>query len=107
MEGSTVVKVLVDREISKLKNIWEEGQKKGHLSNNWKLYADLSSELKTESEPEQEENEDMFQRNFIAHAGFHSRVVELRLRNDQLELKVRPGEWESVKRVLKAVVREQ
>jgi CRISPR-associated protein Csx1 len=106
MEGSTVVKVLVDREISKLKRIWEKGQEKGSLSSDWKLYADLLSE-KAESEPEQEENEGMFQRNFIAHAGFHSKVVELRLKNDQLELRVRPSEWEMVKKVLRTVVREQ
>ena len=106
MEGSTVVKVLVDREISKLKRIWEKGQEKGSLSSDWKLYADLLSE-KAESEPEQEESEDMFQRNFIAHAGFHSKVVELRLKNDQLELRVRPSEWEMVKKVLRTVVREQ
>jgi CRISPR-associated protein Csx1 len=106
MEGSTVVKVLVDREISKLKRIWEKGQEKGILSSDWKLYADLLSE-KAESEPEQEESEDMFRRNFIAHAGFHSKVVELRLKNDQLELRVRPSEWEMVKKVLRTVVREQ
>ena len=98
--------MLVDREISKLKKIWEKGQEKGSLSSDWKLYADLLSE-KAESEPEQEESEDMFQRNFIAHAGFHSKVVELRLKNDQLELRVRPSEWEMVKKVLRTVVREQ
>jgi len=103
LEGSKVVTILVDREISKLDN---KVRKSGNIINDWTLYADIlekpegKSLLSHRGSPSDMER---FKRDFIAHAGFHDEVVELRMRND-IELRVRPSEWERVKGALKEAV---
>jgi len=102
LEGSKVVTILVNREISKLEN----KQKSGHILNDWTLYADIleKPEEKSDEEPQRERRDmGIFKRDFIAHAGFYDEVVELRMRNE-LELRVRPSEWGRVKEALEEAV---
>lgn len=108
LDGSTIAKTLVNRELSKLSNLMDMGI----LTSDWKLYSDALREqegrrMKSGSEPQSGvESKEVFQRNFIAHAGFHDRVVELRMKEGRLEIRMRPEGWEEIKDILKKAVEE-
>jgi len=109
VRGSRVVKALVDVEISKLERLKESREEslQRFLTGSWKLYADVWRMLGFETgegEWESDEEFEMFKRHFIAHAGFHIGIVQLRLRDNQLELMVHPNKWDEVIKVLKKVV---
>jgi len=97
VEGSRVVKAVVDRELAKLKEVAEGGAEL--LRGGWRLYAEVLRDLK-----KGELGRGDFERDFIAHAGFHSGVVELRLADGGLEARVKSDEWGRVKKVLREVV---
>jgi CRISPR-associated protein Csx1 len=97
--GSRVVGELVNREISKLDYLeeqWRELQSSG-----WKRCSELRMGFGFEGGGGGE-----FKRDFIAHAGFHSEVIEIRLTEKRLEMKMRNDQWESVKQVLREVTYE-
>jgi CRISPR-associated protein Csx1 len=98
VKGSKVVDAIVGRELSKLDNL----EKERAVGANWRLYAEVLGEAK-----EGGRDEGVFKRDFIAHAGFHSEVIGLRLVDGGLEAKVRDGGWEKVKEVLREVVLEE
>jgi len=98
VKGSKVVDAIVGRELSKLDNV----EKERAVGANWRLYAEVLGEAK-----EGGRDEGAFRRDFIAHAGFHSEVIELRLADGGLEAKVRDGGWEKVKEVLREIVFEE
>ncbi|MEM1849450.1 MAG: TM1812 family CRISPR-associated protein [Thermofilaceae archaeon] len=89
VEGSRVVVKLVDRELSKLAYLGSR------LEREWKLYSAYRG-----LEEEADSREGTFDRDFIAHAGFHSDVLLVRLTDSRPELKVNPSRWEAVERVL-------
>lgn len=103
LKGSRIVKALVDREISKLD--WIEKTWRTCSNSEWTPYSEVQRRLLQESTPEGRSG-DTFERDFIAHAGFHSEVVELRLANGRLEARVRSSEWGRVKEVLRKAVLE-
>jgi CRISPR-associated protein Csx1 len=98
VKGSKVVNAIVGRELSKLDNL----EKERAVGANWRLYAEVLGEAK-----EGGRDEGVFKRDFIAHAGFHSGLIELRLADGRLEAKVEDGGWEEVKEVLREVVLEE
>lgn len=99
LRGSRVVRELANREISKLDKI----EKSGCVpSDRWVLYSDVQRER---GEPAGGKG-DTFERDFIAHAGFHSDVVELRMEESRLLMRVKVDEWERVKEVLRKAVYE-
>ena len=85
LEGSKVVKMLVNREISKLED--QKGQ--------W------SSKYRSEGG-----DNGTFKRDFIAHAGFHIDVLEVRLVGKELEIRMKSDQWKRVKEVLCKVTQE-
>ncbi len=116
VRGSRVVGELVNREISKLDYLrerWTKPRRKpGILASSLKLligrwvkprsgeWARLS-ELQLGSAPKESKgDESVFRRDFIAHAGFHTDVLEARLAERGLEVRVRSDQWERVKEVL-------
>jgi len=120
VKGSEVVSVLVDREISKLDYyIWEKQGWK-FLSSEWvgydellrKMYGEKSCELADLLEEQEsgsgksKNDKSKFKRDFIAHAGFHTGVLELRLAGEKLEIRVKSDQWERVSEVLREVTRE-
>ncbi|MEM4852798.1 MAG: TM1812 family CRISPR-associated protein [Thermofilum sp.] len=89
VEGSRVVVKLVDRELSKLAYLVSR------LEREWKLYSAYRG-----LEKGADGRESTFDRDFIAHAGFHSNVLLVRLADGQPELKMNPCRWEAVEQVL-------
>ncbi len=101
VRGSRVVSELVNREISKLDRLRERWVKLRSCE-----WARLS-ELQLGSAPEESKgDESVFKRDFIAHAGFHTEVLEARLTEEGLEVRVRNERWELVKKVLREVTQE-
>jgi len=99
VEGSKVISALVNREISKLKYL--EGQwLKLRSGSGWLRCDEL--QLKCGSD-EGRVDESIFKRDFIAHAGFHTDALEIRLAEKELEIRVRSDQWERVNRVLREV----
>jgi CRISPR-associated protein Csx1 len=101
VKGSRVVSELVNREISKLDYLRERWVKL--RSCEWARF----NELQLGSAPEESKgDESVFKRDFIAHAGFHTDVIEVRLTEKGLEVRVRSDRWELVKKVLREVTQE-
>jgi CRISPR-associated protein Csx1 len=101
VRGSRVVGALVNREISKLDHL--RGRWAKPRSGEW---ARLS-ELQLGSAPEEGRgDESVFKRDFIAHAGFHTDVLEARLAERGLEVRVRSDQWERVRKVLREATLE-
>jgi len=100
VRGSKVVSVLVDREISKLDLLEKRWSKPG--SGEWVGYGELRG-----FGPEKGGgDEGTFERDFIAHVGFHTGVLELRLAEKGLEIRVGSEQWEHVSKVLREVTHE-
>ncbi|MEM1909115.1 MAG: TM1812 family CRISPR-associated protein [Thermofilaceae archaeon] len=89
VKGSRIIVRLIDRELSKLSYL------KSRLDREWKPYSSYRG-----PEGVADSREGTFDRDFIAHAGFHSDVLLVRLADSQPELKVDLSRWESVERVL-------
>ncbi len=121
VRGSRVVSALVEREISKLDLLKKQGSK--FLSSEWVGYGELyrrmlmerrTSELvdlleEQEPKPGSEEgkvDKGKFRRDFIAHAGFHTGILEVRLAGKGLEIRVRSDQWKDVSEVLREVTHE-
>ena len=100
MRGSKVVSELVNRELSKLDRLRERLEP---WSGEWVKLVDLQPEYGPE---EGRSDENVFVRNFIAHAGFHIEVLAMRLVEKELQVKVRGDQWERVSKVLREVTRE-
>ncbi|MFZ8854720.1 MAG: hypothetical protein ACO2OQ_00965 [Thermofilaceae archaeon] len=101
VRGSRVVSALVNREISKLDYLRKRWAKP--RGGEW---ARLS-ELQLGPAPEESKgDESVFRRDFIAHAGFHTDVLEARLAERGLEVRVRSDQWKSVKEVLREATLE-
>jgi CRISPR-associated protein Csx1 len=101
VKGSRVVSELVNREISKLDDLGEQWLK---LRGDEWVRRDV---LQLGFAPEESKgDESVFKRDFIAHAGFHTDVIEVRLTEKMLEARVRSERWELVKKVLREVTQE-
>jgi len=92
LENSRVTRTLVDRELSKLDNV------KGRLSGEWKLYSEYLGQK--EFDYEKKEDYGIIKRDFIAHAGFYSDMLEVRLSNNEPEIRVRNDCWNTIKKIL-------
>jgi CRISPR-associated protein Csx1 len=101
VKGSRVVGELVNREISKLDRLRERWVKLG--SGEWVRLSELQLGFAPE---ESRGDESVFKRDFIAHAGFHTDVLEVRLTERGLEVRVRNERWGLVKKVLREVTQE-
>jgi len=95
LEGSQVTKTLVNREISKLEKLKNEKK----LSEEWRIYSEYLKPPSREEEP----GMDVIKRDFIAHAGFYSDFIEVRLRDGEPELRVRDDRWGTIKEILEEV----
>lgn len=92
LRGSRVVAKLIERELSKLKHA------SGRMTGSWTLYALILNQQPRQYTP------DVFERDFIAHAGFHADVLNVKTGEGGVEVRVEPSKWGEVEKVLQEAV---
>lgn len=93
VEGSKVVAILVDREMSKLDD------KRKNMTGVWRPYSEIIGQPQGSKGDEGVE-----ERDFIAHAGFHGDFLEGRLREGEPELRMRAEKLERTLEILRRPV---
>ncbi|MGC9096693.1 MAG: TM1812 family CRISPR-associated protein [Infirmifilum sp.] len=93
-QGSKVVTHLLDREIEKLDFL------KGKILEAWTPYYKYRKGVQSPVK----KCDPIFKRDFIAHAGFHDEVIEVRKFNSEIQIRVRGGYWCCLKDILEDAV---